>query len=406
MADPTIICVLGMHRSGTSLVTRILNLLGVYLGPEEHLMAAAGDNPKGFWEHRGLVTINEDILAMFGGGVDDPPLFPQNWQDVPQLAGLGERARAVISKDFAAADLWGWKDPRTCLTVAFWQRLLPPIHYVHCLRSPADAVQSLQKQARRYGLVYSVEKCIWLWLAYVQSALTHTQGQPHLLIFYEDVMDDWAKELRRLADFLGRPDRAEQVGMQDAVRQFIDHGLRHHRGAEGSADQGNPGARQRALAHCQRLYDTLRSGGAPGSEFLERTVREAQDLLAPEIPKQERQVYAEQVQLARCELTALVPPGDSFILVDDGRWDTPETLAGGRRIPFLERDGQYWGKPADDQSAIRELERLRHAGASLMVFGWPAFWWLDSYAGMHRHLRTRYRLVLENDRLVVFDLRP
>jgi hypothetical protein len=46
------------------------------------------------------------------------------------------------------------------------------------------------------------------------------------------------------------------------------------------------------------------------------------------------------------------------------------------------------------------------AGAGFIVFAWPAFWWLDHYAGLHRHLRAHFRCVLENDRLVVFDLRP
>src|SRR5262249_44321085 len=142
MADATIICVLGMHRSGTSLVTRVVNLLGVYLGPENHLLAAAADNPKGFWEHRHMVETSEAILSAFAGGIFEPPAFPENWPSSPELAGLRERARTIIASDFAGAELWGWKDPRTCLAAPFWQHLLPPMRYVHCLRSPAETVQS------------------------------------------------------------------------------------------------------------------------------------------------------------------------------------------------------------------------------------------------------------------------
>jgi hypothetical protein len=66
--------------------------------------------------------------------------------------------------------------------------------------------------------------------------------------------------------------------------------------------------------------------------------------------------------------------------------------------------GQYGGPPPDDATAIRELERLRQSGASFIVFARPAFWWLDYHAALC-HLRSAFRCVLENDRLVVFDLR-
>jgi hypothetical protein len=104
------------------------------------------------------------------------------------------------------------------------------------------------------------------------------------------------------------------------------------------------------------------------------------------------------------EIADLVAAGGAFVLVDE-RWLAPEALPERRAIPFLERDGQYWGPPADDPTAIRELERLRRAGAGHIVFAWPAFWWLEHYAGFHRHLRSRFRCALENERLVVFDLR-
>jgi hypothetical protein len=41
-----------------------------------------------------------------------------------------------------------------------------------------------------------------------------------------------------------------------------------------------------------------------------------------------------------------------------------------------------------------------------MVFAWPAFWWLEHYAGLREHLRSKFRCVLDNERLVAFDLRP
>ena len=59
---PDIVCILGMHRSGTSLLARMLNLMGVSLGPEQFLMQPTIDNPKGYWEHDEIVGLNNEIL--------------------------------------------------------------------------------------------------------------------------------------------------------------------------------------------------------------------------------------------------------------------------------------------------------------------------------------------------------
>lgn len=115
--------------------------------------------------------------------------------------------------------------------------------------------------------------------------------------------------------------------------------------------------------------------------------------------------WAHQLSTSTQEILQLVPEGEAFILADGDSWGTDDDLGGRHRIPFLERDGQYGGSPPDDETAIRELERLRRSGASLMIFAWPAFWWLDYYSGLRDHLRSKFCCVLENDRLVAFDLR-
>ena len=57
------VCIAGMHRSGTSLVARLLNLTGVYLGPEERMIPPKPDNPTGFWENLDFVHLNDQILT-------------------------------------------------------------------------------------------------------------------------------------------------------------------------------------------------------------------------------------------------------------------------------------------------------------------------------------------------------
>ncbi len=103
------------------------------------------------------------------------------------------------------------------------------------------------------------------------------------------------------------------------------------------------------------------------------------------------------------DINSVIPLGDTFILVDE---ETLETEVFGERqtIPFLEKDGIYWGPPPDDDTAIGELERLRRSGANFFVLPWPAFWWRDYYSRFYSHLRAKYCCVLETDRVVVFDL--
>jgi len=115
--------------------------------------------------------------------------------------------------------------------------------------------------------------------------------------------------------------------------------------------------------------------------------------------------WAVRLRTAMEEIKILIPERDRFVLVDDGQWGADCDVAGRHAIPFLERKGQYWGRPADDASAIVELERLRQEGASFVAFAWPAFWWLGHYTGLHDRLRATFRCVLENQRLIVFDLR-
>ena len=112
---------------------------------------------------------------------------------------------------------------------------------------------------------------------------------------------------------------------------------------------------------------------------------------------------AKQARL-REDLTTLLPPGAIVILADDDRYWYRLT-ADRPVLPFLERDGQYWGAPEDDDTAIRELERLRRSGASFLAFAKPAFWWLEYYSALSAYIRAKFQCLLENERLIVFDLR-
>lgn len=113
--------------------------------------------------------------------------------------------------------------------------------------------------------------------------------------------------------------------------------------------------------------------------------------------------WSERLEIAMQEIKEVIPAGKRFILVDDNQW-VSEMPSEFHYLPFLEHQGQYWGVPADDQTAIKELERMRYCKASFMVIGWSAFWWLDYYSGLRNYLSSNFRCILQNSRLIVFDL--
>ena len=95
------IVVLGPHRSGTSLVTRLINLMGAYFGDESDAIDTAEDNPKGFWERKDVVAVNDEVLALAGGAAIAPPLLEPGWEDSPTFDPLRERAAGLLA---------GWLD--------------------------------------------------------------------------------------------------------------------------------------------------------------------------------------------------------------------------------------------------------------------------------------------------------
>ncbi|NEQ05155.1 MAG: glycosyltransferase family 2 protein [Moorea sp. SIO4E2] len=114
--------------------------------------------------------------------------------------------------------------------------------------------------------------------------------------------------------------------------------------------------------------------------------------------------WSRQVAQIVKAVESIIPVEEAFILVDENQFDS-EAFSRWRTLPFLEQNGQYWGLPPDDYTAIAELERLHQNGANFIVFTWPTFWWFSHYTNFHGYLRSKFCCLLENDHLVVFKLR-
>jgi exopolysaccharide biosynthesis predicted pyruvyltransferase EpsI len=115
-------------------------------------------------------------------------------------------------------------------------------------------------------------------------------------------------------------------------------------------------------------------------------------------------VWEKQILELKSYIASHIPPDRRFILVDDHDLSAELNL-GNSATPFLEKNGKYFGPPADSITAIQELERLRKTGEVAIVFAWPAFWWLDYYLEFYEYLKSRYECILKKDRAVIFDLK-
>lgn len=224
MSGPTAILVLGMHRSGTSALTRVLNLLGVELGVR--LMAAGADNPKGFWEHEDAVALHEDLLASFGMAWDDPRPLPDDWLRRPEVAEARRRLQMMLEQEFATAPLWAVKDPRLCRFAPLWIEVLAAMGVRTCavlvLRAPDEVAASLAARDRLPGAVGE-----YLWALHMVEAEAATRAIPRTLVRYDALLRDWRPCMARLAVQLGVQLRADAEAAS-RVDDFLTPQLRHH----------------------------------------------------------------------------------------------------------------------------------------------------------------------------------
>jgi hypothetical protein len=271
------VCVLGFGRSGTSLTMRLLHLLGVEIGPPEDLLAPGeADNPRGSWEPRWMVELNDEILDKLGTVWWHPLPAASGWERSPDFDELRERARGLLKEKFGAAPLWGWKDPRTTLTLPFWKDLVPDAKYVICLRNPADAISSIQ---RLPDPELSIGAWGDLWLEYTARALRETRGCPRALVFYEDFFRDAQGQVAAMASLLGLQP-SDQSGLHRRLLEEIEQGMWHHATPprEMAATLGIPPAARIIFLALRTAEDARRA--ADGGH---QQVSEAIERVAPEL---------------------------------------------------------------------------------------------------------------------------
>lgn len=201
------VIVLGMHRSGTSYLASVVGAVGVHIG--DQLLAAAPDNPRGYFEDRDFVAFQSKVLSRALPPQGSPsPLGNILVRDIDSLALTeGERAEAMrLVAPRRDSAIWGWKDPRTCLLLDFWLELFPAATLVGVYRHPLDVYCSLVKR-QQLQVLADESLLIDTWTAYnsaILRAWRKHRGRK-VLVGAGDLFGRPADLARLLAATLGLP---------------------------------------------------------------------------------------------------------------------------------------------------------------------------------------------------------
>ncbi|MGE0724557.1 MAG: hypothetical protein AB7O45_09285 [Alphaproteobacteria bacterium] len=245
------VVVLGMHRSGTSLLASLLQGLGVELG-RDLLRDGVPDNEEGYWEHAGIVAAQEAILDAIGRNwfqAEGLLPLPDGWTSRTEIAPLRRRLADLVSAEIdAATGPWGFKDPRTVRLLPLWRELFAELgvrpDYVLAIRDPHAVAQSL---TRRDGMSPATGQL--LWLQHTLDAFAHAEGGIRAVVDYDEWFADPLRTARGLAERLALPAAGDEAALRAAIGARVRADLRHGRA-------GDPHA---LLPAVRGLWDALRA---------------------------------------------------------------------------------------------------------------------------------------------------
>ena len=275
--------ILGMHRSGTSALAGLVQLLGVNLG-EDLLPAMPEVNEKGFFEHQEILDIHEGLLKSLGSSWYDPLPLDDNWWQRPDVLMQRRRLVTVLRRDFANSRLWGVKDPRLCRLFPLWKSILAEVRCeplcVIVTRNPHEVADSL---AKRDG--FSLTLGYLLWLDHMLSAERFTRGLPRAFVNYGSLLADWRSVI---SEVTGKLDLDWPLSFQEVeseVDEFLSDRLRHQLSTDKRLES-DPDLSRWVLATYRELAAAASGESASMHRRLSLTYREfeqAQRLYGPEL---------------------------------------------------------------------------------------------------------------------------
>jgi hypothetical protein len=230
MKDNNALIILGMHRSGTSLLTGLLSQVGVKMGRRLYA-PQKGVNEKGFWEHEDIVDTHDELLLHLGSQWDDLLPLGKEWWKADVARPFADRLISLVRRDFSNTSVWALKDPRMCRLLPLWFPILAsqqvsPV-FICMNRNPFEVVASLQK---RDG--FSREKALVLWLSYSLSAELYSRGQLRIFVDFDQVVQNPAEILLKIERDASLVFPVSVNEASKKIEEFVSPDLRHHKADE------------------------------------------------------------------------------------------------------------------------------------------------------------------------------
>jgi hypothetical protein len=264
------ILVLGMHRSGTSALTRMISLLGASLPGE--LMPEAADNPRGYWESKPIAQFNNRLLQSAGSRWNDDGAIAAEWFSAAERQADGDAALELLEQEFGNAPVVVFKDPRLCRLLPFWQPVLSrsgrELHAVLMLRDPLEVAHSLVA-AHPLGL----EHALHLWLLYGFAAERASRGYPRMIVEFQQLLEHPQSVLSQALPLVHGTGSLADPARVSAASAFIDPSLHRQRvePSEGRDPAAAPSL-QRVAWIAAQVYAILRDLAMEGSGETEAAV--------------------------------------------------------------------------------------------------------------------------------------
>lgn len=229
------VVILGMHRSGTSLLAAGIESLGGELGAREDFKSE--ENIKGFFENEHIVKFNDDLLEFLGGRWDNPLFDASLALENKNEKEIEERyvvAMQLLDEVFRDNKFRVIKDPRMCQLLPFWNVCFKrygyaddEIYYVHIARHPIEVAKSQKKRREKnknfYCLGGELLETVSLWVSLSYLSVRDVVNDNNIFINYKDLVSSPKEQLNRLSEFLGIVAPSEQVEVY--CNTFVDKTL-------------------------------------------------------------------------------------------------------------------------------------------------------------------------------------